>query len=70
MTAEGLGAEILAQKQEQIFTRLQPESAFEEHLARQIVVYSYKLDVIQNRLTKAWGQLNKISEELRHESLP
>lgn len=70
MTTEGRGIEVFAQKQEQVFARLQPESAFEEHLARQIVVCSYKLDLIQNRLTTAWGQLNKIYQELRHDSLP
>ena len=57
------------QKQEKIFARLQPEGELEERLARQIVVCSYKLEQIQNRLTKAWCQLNKIYEELKPESL-
>ena len=57
------------QKQERIFARLQPASEFEEHLARQIVVCNYKLEQFQNRLTKAWCQLNKIYEELK-EPLP
>jgi hypothetical protein len=70
MTAEGFGTGALVQKQEQIFARLQPESAYEEHLARQIVVCSSKLDLIQSRLTQAWSQLNKIFAELRHEPLP
>lgn len=57
------------QKQEKIFARLQPASELEERLARQIVVCSYKLEQIQNRLTKAWCQLNKVYEELKPESL-
>jgi hypothetical protein len=57
------------QKQERIFARLLPASELEERVARQIVVCSYKLDQIENRLTKAWGQLNKVYEELKHEPL-
>jgi DNA-binding protein H-NS len=57
------------QKQEKIFARLQPESELEERLARHIAVCSYKLEQIENRLTKAWCQLNKIYEELKPESL-
>ena len=53
------------QRQEKIFARLQPADEFEEHLVRQIVVCSYKLEQLQNRLTKAWCQLNKIYEELK-----
>ena len=58
---------VYTQKQEMIFARLLPASALEERLARQIVVCYYKLEQIENRLTKAWGRLNKIYEELRHE---
>ena len=57
------------QKQEKIFARLQPASDTEERLARHIAICSYKLEQIENRLTKAWGQLNKIYEELKPESL-
>lgn len=57
------------QQQEKIVARLQPASEFEEDLARQLVVCSYKLEQLQNRLTKAWCQLNKIYEELK-EPLP
>ena len=57
------------QQQEQLFARLQPAGEFEESLARQIVVCSYKLDQLRNRLTKAWSQLNKVYEE-RKEPLP
>lgn len=67
---DGPRAEVLAQRQARVFARLQPESELEERLARQIVIYSYKLELIQNRLTKAWSQLNKIYEDLRHEPLP
>lgn len=58
------------QKQERIFSRLLPESELEERVARQIAVCSYKLEQIENRLTRAWGQLNHVYEELKHESLP
>jgi hypothetical protein len=54
------------QKQEKIFARLLPASELEERLARQIVICSYKLEQIENRLTKAWCQLNKMYEELKH----
>jgi hypothetical protein len=57
------------QQQEKIVARLQPVGEFEEHLVRQIVVCSYKLEQLQNRLTKAWGQLNKIYEASK-EPLP
>jgi hypothetical protein len=56
------------QKQETIFARLAPGNELEEYLARQIVLCSYKLEQIQHRLTKAWGHLNKIYEELKPES--
>jgi len=58
------------QKQERIFARLLPASELEEHVARQIVLCSYKLEQIEDRLTKAWCQLNKMAEELKHEPLP
>lgn len=57
------------QKQGKIFARLQPASELEERLARHIAVCSYKLEQIENRLTKAWCQLNKIYEELKPESV-
>ncbi len=56
------------QRQKQLFERLQPDSEFEERLVRQIVVCNYKLEQIQNRLTKAWCQINKIYGELKHDS--
>jgi hypothetical protein len=59
-----------AQNQERLFNRLQPESEFEERLVRKIIVCSYKLEQIQNRLTKAWCQLNKVYDELKHDPLP
>jgi hypothetical protein len=58
------------QKQEKIFMRLQPASELEERLARHIAICSYKLEQIENRLTKSWCQLNKIYEGLKPESLP
>ena len=58
------------QKQERIFSRLLPESELEERVARQIAVCSYKLEQIENRLTKAWGQLNKVCEDLKYEPHP
>jgi hypothetical protein len=58
------------QKQEKVLARLQPASELEEHLARHIALCSYKLEQIENRLTKAWCQLNKIYEELKPDSLP
>lgn len=54
------------QRQQQLVERLQPGSEFEEHLVRQIVVCNYKLEQIQNRLTKAWCQINKIYGEFKH----
>ena len=56
------------QRQKQLFERLQPDSEFEEHLVRQIVVCNYKLEQIQNRLTKAWCQINKIYGELKQDA--
>lgn len=53
------------QYQERLLSRLQPDSEFEERLVRQIVLCSYKLEQIQNQLTKAWCQLNKVYEELK-----
>ncbi|MGQ4807900.1 hypothetical protein NKDENANG_01266 [Candidatus Entotheonellaceae bacterium PAL068K] len=58
------------QQQAKIFARLLPTSKREERLVRQIVVCSYKLEQIENRLTKAWSQLQKMVEELKHEPLP
>jgi hypothetical protein len=57
------------QKQEKVLVRLQPANELEERLARQIAICSYKLEQIENRLTKAWCQLNKMYEELKPESL-
>lgn len=56
-------------KLERIFARLLPASELEECLARRIVVCSYTLEQIENRLTKAWYELNKIYEELKHDPL-
>jgi hypothetical protein len=58
------------QKQERIFARLLPASELEERLVRQIVACSYRLEQIENRLTKAWYELHKIYEELKHDPLP
>lgn len=58
------------QRQERIFARLLPASELEERVARQIAVCSYKLEQIENRLTRAWGQLNTVYEELKHDPLP
>jgi hypothetical protein len=55
------------QKQERIFARLLPASELEERVARQIAICSYRLELIENGLTKAWCQLNKMYEELKHE---
>jgi hypothetical protein len=58
------------QIQEQLRARLQPTSGLEEHLIQQMALCRYQLEQIENRLTKTWGQLNKIHEELRSEPLP
>jgi hypothetical protein len=52
------------QIQEQLRARLQPMSDMEEHLIQQMALCRYQLEQIENRLTKTWGQLNKIHEEL------
>jgi hypothetical protein len=62
--------DISMQQQEQLFARLQPASELEEHLARQIAVCNAQLEQIENRLTKAWSQLNKVYEELDQQPLP
>jgi hypothetical protein len=55
------------QHQERLMSRLQPDSEFEESLIRQLVLCHYKLEQIQNRLTKAWCQFNKVYDELKYE---
>ncbi len=54
-------------KQEAMYERLQPASEQEERLVRQIALCSYRLEQIENRLTQAWSQLNKIAQELKHD---
>lgn len=58
------------QIQEKVLARLQPASVMEEGLAQQIALCRYRLEQIENRLTKTWGQLNKIHAELKHDVLP
>ena len=58
------------QNQERLLNRLQPESEAEERLVRQIIVCNYKLERLRDRLTKAWCQLNKVYDELKHDPLP
>jgi hypothetical protein len=53
------------QIQEQLWVRLQPTSDLEAYLIEQMARCRYQLEQIENRLTKAWSQLNKIHEELR-----
>lgn len=55
------------QHQERLVKRLQPDGEFEERLVRQMILCNYKLEQIQDRLTKAWCQLNKVYGELKHE---
>jgi hypothetical protein len=55
------------QHQERLVSRLQPDSEFEENLVRQLVLCHCKLEQIQNRLTKAWCQFNKIYDEMKYE---
>ena len=55
------------QHQERLVSRLQPDSEFEERLVRQLVLCHYKLEQIQDRLTRAWCQLNKVYGELKQE---
>jgi hypothetical protein len=58
------------QIQEQLWMRLQPTSGLEAHLIEQMARCRYQLEQIENRLTKAWSQLNKIHEEIRQDPLP
>lgn len=58
------------QLQERVFARLQPTSEVEVRLAQRIARCHYTLEQTQNRLTKTWGQLNKIQELLKHDPLP
>jgi hypothetical protein len=59
-----------AQLEERVFARLQPASEAEVHLARRIALCRYRLEHIQNRLTKTWSQLNKMQTILRQDPLP
>jgi len=59
-----------AQLQERVFARLQPASDAEEQLARRIALCRYRLEHIQNRLTKTWSQLNKMQAILSQDPLP
>ena len=58
------------QLQAKIFARLLPASECEKRLVQQMVVCRYKLEQIENRLTKVGYQLQKMYEELKHEPLP
>lgn len=58
------------QIQEQLWARLQPTSEVEAYLIGQLALCWHQLEQIENRLTKAWSQLNKIHAELKHDPLP
>ena len=54
-------------QQEQLASRLQPESEPEERLVRQIALCSVKLEHIETLLTKAEEQLQKVLEDSKDE---
>ena len=58
------------QIQDSVFARLQPTNEVEQRLAQRIAHCRYTLEQTQNRLTKTWGQLNKMQEILKHDPLP
>jgi primosomal protein N'' len=46
------------------------ESEIEERLASRIAQCRHTLEHIQSRLTRCWGQLNKMQEAFKHDPLP
>jgi glucan phosphorylase len=66
-TPEGNAPQESTQRQEQLFARLQPASELEERVAQQIVSCSIKLEQIEQRLTIAWSQLQKIYEDINQQ---
>jgi hypothetical protein len=54
-------------QQEQLATRLQPESESEERLVRQIALCNVKLEHIETLLAKAKARLYHVLETPKHE---
>ena len=52
-------------RQEQLFTRLQPESELEERLVQQIALCNARLEHLEAVLVKARQQLHTVTEEPR-----